>query len=244
VSGAPAQHELGAGVDVAHRLEQVGDALLARDAPDEDDHRCVGIDAVAFEDVRAGVGRVLVGVDPVVDRGDAVGVDRRIGGEQVGAHPLRDGDDRVGRLHRRAFAERRQRVAAAQLLGLPRTQRLERVHGDHVRDVVHELGQVPPKFAYQVWLWTRSASAVSGHRQVDRHRAQGGELQRRAVERVQRLVTDGARPVGAPGVHVDLDQVAQLARGTRRARRPRRTRRRGTRVRSATLTPRPWRPWG
>ena len=42
----------------------------------------------------------------------------------------------------RPLAQARQRVAAAELLGLPRAQRLERVHGRHVRDAVGELGQV------------------------------------------------------------------------------------------------------
>ena len=41
----------------------------------------------------------------------------------------------------------RQRVAAAELLGLPRPQRLERVHGRDVRDVVGQLRQVAGEVA-------------------------------------------------------------------------------------------------
>ena len=75
------------------------------------------------------------------------------------------------------------------------------------------LARWPPRFAYQVWLWTRSASPVPAAivRSIDiaRSAASSGAG---AGQRVPRLVADGAGAVGAPGVDVDLDQVAQLAR--------------------------------
>ena len=80
VRGAGAEHELRLGVDVAHGLQQVRDALLAGDAPHEDDGRHAGVDAVALEDVGARIGRVLLGVDAVVDHRHAARVDRGVGG--------------------------------------------------------------------------------------------------------------------------------------------------------------------
>ena len=234
VSGAPAHSTSWApAVDVAHRLEQVGDALLARDAPDEDDRRRVGIDAVAFEDVRAGVGRVLVGVDPVVDRRDAVGVDRRVGARAGRrASPRETATIASAASHRRALAERRQRVAAAELLGLPRTQRLERVDGHHVRDVVHELGQVAaevrvPGVAVDE-VGARPSPRPSSGRSTSRaaRRAPAPGRPARPTPR------DRWRPAGRRPRRARRRRSGCAARApdTRRARRPRRTRPAGTRA--------------
>jgi hypothetical protein len=65
-----------------------------------------------------------------------------LAGEDVGAHLLADGDDRVGGFEPGALAEARQRVAAAELLGLPRAEGLETVGGRDVRDVVDELDEM------------------------------------------------------------------------------------------------------
>ena len=80
------------------------------------------------------------------------------------------------------------------------------------------LARWPPRFAYQVWLWTTSAPSRAGrHREVDRHRPQRGEVRRLAAERVPRRgrrATGGRapRPVGAPAVDVDVDELRELAR--------------------------------
>ncbi len=80
------------------------------------------------------------------------------------------------------------------------------------------LARWPPRFAYQVWLWTRSASptAAAIARSIE------SVCERRRVRRVTRervpgAVGDGARhevagPVGAPAVHRELDEPRQLAR--------------------------------
>jgi len=94
--------------------------FLVRDPADEDDVRRRGVDAVAFEHVRAVVGLVLLGVDSVVDHLHALGVDRRVASEHVVAHRPRDRDDRVRRLECGALAERGEVIAAAELFFLPR----------------------------------------------------------------------------------------------------------------------------
>ena len=143
VRRARAQHELRGVVELQRRVEQVRHALLARDPADEHDRRPVGVDAVLLEHVGAGVGRVLLGVDAVVDHLHALGVDRRIAARGCPrASPCETAITRVGALERDLLAPARQRVAAAELLGLPRPQRLERVHGRHVRDAVGQLRQV------------------------------------------------------------------------------------------------------
>ena len=67
--------------------------------------------------------------------------------------PGADGDDGVGAQHGGALGPARQRVAAAELLGLPRPVRLERVGRRDVRDVV----QQPAPGARPCWR-TRCAS--------------------------------------------------------------------------------------
>ena len=57
VGGARAQHDLRGRVDVPDRAQQMGHALLAGDAADEQDVRAAGVDADAVEHVRAVVRR-------------------------------------------------------------------------------------------------------------------------------------------------------------------------------------------
>ena len=131
--------------------------------------------------------------------------------------------DRVGRLERGALAERRQRVAAAELLGLPRAQRLERVHGGHVRDAVDELRQVAAEVRVPgVAVHEVGVRGARRHRQVDRHRAQRGQLGRR--RRPARPTPRGA--------------IAPSRSAPQRARR-RRSSARSSRARYSTWTPGP-----
>ena len=83
----------------------MGQSLLAGDAADEHDGGAVGVDAEALEGgVGRGVGllapRVLPGleVDAVVDDLDALGVDVRVGAQDVLAHAVGDRDDPGGGL--------------------------------------------------------------------------------------------------------------------------------------------------
>ena len=160
---------------------------------------------------------VLLGVDAVVDHLDPLRLDRRIAGEHVAPHPLRDRDDRVGRLERGPLAEGGERVAAAELLGLPRAQRLEAVHRRDVRDPVEQPRQVPGEVRVpRVAVDELGALDAGGHRQVDRHRLQRGPVRLRAVERVPGPVADGRRvavgAVGAPAVDGHLLEPGELAR--------------------------------
>ena len=128
--------------------------------------------------------------------------------------PLRDRDHRVGVLQRRPLAEARQRVAAAELLRLPRPQRLERVHGGDVRDAVHELGQV----AAEVRVPGVAVDEVGAAR---RRRPSSGRSTSRAARRARarrrparptprgRWRRRGRRPSACT---VDVVERAQLAR--------------------------------
>ena len=89
-----------------------------------------------------GGGGVDVDVDPVVDDVDARGIHLRIAGQDVVAHPGADGDDRVRSAVALPLHPAGHSVAAAELLGLPRPQRLEAVRGDDVRHIVQQPGQV------------------------------------------------------------------------------------------------------
>ena len=235
VSGAPAQSTSWAlGVDVAHRLEQVRDALLARDAPDEDDRRRVGVDAVALEHVGAR-GRARTRRCRCRCRSSRRGRGRSPGRPSSRSSRIPSETATIASAASTAVRsqKRRQRVAAAELLGLPRAQRLERVHGDDVRDVVHELGQVAAEVRVPgVAVDEVGVGRARGHRQVDRHRAQRGELGRRAVQRVPRLVADRRPSRSAPQAWTSTSiELAQLAREVLDVdARRRRRRRAGTRA--------------
>ena len=75
VSGAPAQStSCTSGGSCARGAQQVGQALLAGDPPDEDDRGPVGVDAVAADDVVVlGAALPQLGVDAVVDDVDPAG---------------------------------------------------------------------------------------------------------------------------------------------------------------------------
>jgi len=210
-----AQDELGGGIELQGGVEQVRDALLARDPPDEDHGRARRVDPVPLEHAGGAVGRVLLRVDPVVDHPHALGVDRRVGGEHVAAHALRDRDHGVGGFERDALAEARERVAAAELLRLPRPQRLEAVDGGDVRHVVGEPGQVPREVRVPgVAVHHLGARGRRGHREVDRHGPQRGQVRLLSFQRLPRPMghdTLARRGVGGPIVHRDLLQPRQLA---------------------------------
>ena len=109
VRRARAQHELGVGRELLDRLQQVHDALLARDPADEHDRRLRRVDAVLLEHVGVRVRLVLVGVDPVVDHVHAIGVDVRIHAQDVALGPVGHRDHGVRVLERRLLGVGRQR---------------------------------------------------------------------------------------------------------------------------------------
>ncbi|CAB4956762.1 unannotated protein [freshwater metagenome] len=121
----------------------MGDPLLPSNATDEEHIGPVDIDAVVREQVRRLFGSPSDRVDAVAHHVNGVGVDEGVCVEDVELHAVRDGDDRARFAVGRGLNPRGDPVAAAELLGLPRPTRLERVRGDHVRDPIELGGQVP-----------------------------------------------------------------------------------------------------
>ncbi len=208
---AGAEDELRAVVDLQRRVEEVDDALLARDPADEEDDGHVGGDAVPLESVGPRVEAVFVRVDPVVDHLDPGRVDVRVRAADVLSHRARHGDDRVGRFDRRALAERRDCIAAgSELLGLPRAHRLEAVRRDDVRHLMQELGHVATEVRVPgVRVHDVGAVELGRHREVDRHR-----LQRRAgaTEGVPRGEGERTGARRAEAADLEVDQLRELAR--------------------------------
>jgi hypothetical protein len=153
---------------------------------------------------------VLLGVDAVVDHPDPALVHARIRREHVPLHAPGHGDDGVGVLDRGPLAERRERVAAAELLGLPRPQRLQAVRGDHMRHPVQQLRGVAGEVGVPgVAVHDVGAVAPGGHLQIDAHRAQrgvgAGQSGRFRVRRHARLVA-----LSAEAVHADVGEGPQV----------------------------------
>ena len=98
VGGAREQHHLGFGIELLGCPDQVDQPLLAGYAAHENHRRAVQVDAQALHHVGAVVRFELVGVDSVLDHEHPVGIQVRVGGENVLAHPRGDGDDGVGGL--------------------------------------------------------------------------------------------------------------------------------------------------
>ena len=131
-----------------------------------------------------------------------------IGLQHVVAHARADRDHRVGGLDRGALHPRRHPVAAAELLGLPRPHRLQRMGRQHVRDPVQQRGQVTGQPGVPgVRVHHRGGRGRVDHHQVRRQRRQ---CRVGALERRIRLRDECARPRCAHAVHVHLAQVAQL----------------------------------
>lgn len=127
---------------------------------------------------------------------------------------LRHSDNRVRTLQRRLLAVTRQRVAATELLGLPRTHRLERVHGRDVRVPVEQLRQVPGELRIpRVTVGYFGSLDACCHEEVDRDRLQGRDVRRVACQRRPRLVGvyRGVLALRAPTMHLQLHPLRKLA---------------------------------
>jgi hypothetical protein len=122
--------------------QQIDEALLRGDAPYIDHAGPIEVDAEPVENVGAGVGSVLVGVDPVVDHLHVGRIDGRVGRQDVAPHGRRHGDDRVGVFDRSSLRPAGQGVAAAELFGLPRPQGFETVSRHHMWDPVEQFCQM------------------------------------------------------------------------------------------------------
>ena len=175
---------------------------------------------------RLRVGRVLGDVYAVADDPDSFGINAGIRRPDVGPHAVGDGHHGGGGGDGDPLGPRGQRVTAAELLGLPRPQRLQRVHGHHVRDAVQQRREV----ARPGWR-TRCGSA-RGPRPRPRRPSTGRRRKREArrpagPERAGgRQQSAGPRPGSAPS---GRPAAPVRGPGTPRARPPRRTPPAGTR---------------
>ena len=143
VSGAPAHStSCTSGGSCGRGAQEERQALLPGDPADEDHAGPVGVDAELAHPVGVVDRGPVGGVDAVVHHVHACRVDGGIAAQHVVAHGRADRDDAGGALVRRPLHPARERVAAAELLGLPRPHRLQRVGADDVRDAVHEAGEV------------------------------------------------------------------------------------------------------
>ena len=145
VGRAGAEHELRGRVELARRVEQVREALLPRDAADEHDRRQRrGRSRARRAHPCPWSGRNSSVSIPLWITVDPSRLDRR-----VGARGCRRASPPETAMIASAFSspvrsqKHERRVAAAELLLLPRPQRLEAVHGRDVRDPVDQLRQVP-----------------------------------------------------------------------------------------------------
>ena len=206
VGRAGAQHHLHVGGQLGDRAQEQRQPLLPGDPADEDHRGPVRVDAELAHPVGVGARRPVVGVDAVVHDVDAAGVDGRVAAQHVVAHRRRHRDHRRGRFVRRPLHPGGDRVPAAELLGLPRPQRLQRVRADHVRHAVQQRGEVAGEVGVPgVGVDQVRAGAAVGDREVDAEGAQRrvgvGELGEVGVGRGQRLLTRRAERVH-PGLEV------------------------------------------
>jgi hypothetical protein len=207
-----AQHELDVLRQRGGGTQQVRQPLLPGDAADEDDAGSLRVDPEARHVVGAVVRIPLLGVDAVVDHVHLVGVQLGVAAQDVAAHAVADGDDGGRPLVCGAFGERRQGVSPAELLGLPRPQRLEAVRSDDVRHLVEQTGHVTGEVGVpgvrmdQVDpVHPALPSGVASHAQVHTERLQGSVLPcevRRVVVRRDRGFL--ARLAEAADVQVDV----------------------------------------
>ena len=155
------------------------------------------------------LGRVPhLGVDPVAHDMHPAGIQRRIDPQHVIAHTRADGDNGVRGRHRSLFYPRRDPIAATELFCLPRPQRLQRVRGQHMRDVVEQCGQLPRQSGVPgVGVDHAGLGGGIGHHQIGRQRR---KRRVRAAQLRVGLVGERVRPGGAHAMHVNLAQFAQL----------------------------------
>ena len=139
--------------------------------------------------------------------------------QHVLARAVGDGDDRIGHLDRGPLDPRAHVVPAAELLALPRPQRLERVDGQDERDAVRLLGEDAGEVRVPgVHVDDVRVDRVGDHRHVPRQRSEQRPQPLVGCLKGMRcwIAADppaigllGERPEGAD---VELDELAQVAR--------------------------------
>jgi hypothetical protein len=106
-------------------MQQDWEPFLAGDPADKDHIGPPRVNAVTIQHVGVQVRGVLAGVDAVADDVDAVRRNRRVGGQHIGPHSLGNRHHRRSRFGRNPLAPAGQCVTTAELLCLPRPQRLQ-----------------------------------------------------------------------------------------------------------------------
>ena len=186
---------------------QVDEALLPGDPADEDHRGSVELHAELGTTSVATIGGELVGVDAVLDHVHLRRIEVRVGLQDVALHAGADRDHRVRALERHPLRPGRQPVATAELLGLPRTVRLQRVRGDHVRDVLQQAGEVTGQVGVPgVGVHEVHRRRRRRHGQIGAEDPQGGVRARRVVLQVRGSSVAGL----AHALHVDVDQRREL----------------------------------
>ena len=186
------------------------ETLLSRDAADEENVGAVKGHAVTLECLDGCIRSVGVGVDAVVHDMHASGIHLRIRREDVPAHALAHGDDRLRVGVRRRLDPGTHAVATAQLLDLPRAQGLERMGGDDMRDTVEQPPDMPGEVGIPgVRVEDVDPGGVADHLQVDPEGLQRGVS---AGELGRHRMRFGIRSRRSEAVHVDVGQRAQVSR--------------------------------
>src|SRR2546426_6312348 len=202
-------------IQLEGRGQKQRQSLLACDAAVEERERPVRIDAKTSQRLGRRLRSVDLGIDAVVDHVHPVGVNLRIAGQHVVAYAFGDRYDTVGGFDGGPLAEHRKRVAAAELLGLPRPQRLQAVDRHDVRNGPHELGNVPAQIRVPR-VAVHHVDTLDGprHGEVDGHRLQRRGFGLRFRDGIPGLMAchSGLVAGSAPAVNRDLGQVAELSR--------------------------------
>jgi hypothetical protein len=165
----------------------------------------VRVHADRFEERSVLHGAPTFDVDAVVDDAHPGRIDLRVAAEDVGPHAGADRDHSGGVLVRELLDAAGDGIAAAELLGLPRTQRFEAVRGEDVRDSVQLGGEMPgevrvPGVAVDdVGLLDRGDDLEVGAEGLQRA-VRGGEFGGSTVGGRARLV---ARLAERPDTHLD-----------------------------------------
>jgi len=171
VRSASAQHELNVWREQGRSSEQVREPLLARNSADEYDRWAVWVNAERAHELVIDNGHPFLEVNTVIDDGHLFLIDGRIGAQDVASHPLADGDDGGSALKRGLLDPARNPIAAAQLLGFPRTKRLQAVGSNHVRHVMQQTRKMSGRVGVPgVGVHEVGTNNVLGDLQVDPER--------------------------------------------------------------------------
>ena len=146
VRSTGAQHHLNVLGNQVQCLEQVWQALLAGDTAHEQQGGLRTVDVVTLEHLPTRIvwcrGSEVGHGDAVVHHNHLVRIEVRVSSQNILAHATGNGDHTIGVLVSILLSPGAQIVAAAELLTLPRAERLQRVRGNNQWSAVQHLGHV------------------------------------------------------------------------------------------------------